>query len=196
MVFVVLEGFSGTGKTTLARRLERRGWVRFEESAHAVRRRRVPVAERADTYADFSLMSATLLNAFEISQLRDRRRLVSEGFLLSDLAYARIRYDLGKSRAFPAMLAMAKEVMTHSRLQPDLYVRLEAKSETIDARQMKKNRREQNVSDYFRTRYYSAISEIHEEMGERRVETIYTDSDPAATLKEVLWLLRKRGLEG
>jgi len=60
MAFIVLEGFSGTGKTSLAMGLERRGWLRLQESAHAVPKD-VPVAERADTAADFSLLGATMV---------------------------------------------------------------------------------------------------------------------------------------
>jgi thymidylate kinase len=194
LAFIVLEGFSGTGKTTLARRLERRGWVRLQESAHAVPKQ-VPVAERANTYADFSLIGATLVNASLISSLRGKRKLVSEGYLLSDLAYARIRYDLEKSVAFPSMLEFCRRVMSEPAMRPDLYVLLKARTATINARQERKNRREKNVSDFFRTRYYSAITEIHQELGEKRVETIYTDSDPGATLKAILALLKKRGLD-
>jgi thymidylate kinase len=196
LVFIVLEGFSGTGKTTLAKRLEKRGWVRFEESAHAVRRKAVPVAERADTYADFSLMGATLVNAFEISRLREKKRVVSEGFLLSDLAYARIRYDLRKSTAFPAMLRFCEQAISEPALRPDFYILLRARTETINARQMRKNEREKNLTDFFRTRYYSAIQEIHRKTGEDKVETIYTDSDSDATLQVILSLLKKRGLDG
>ncbi len=67
MAFVVLEGFSGTGKTTLAKGLESMGWVRLQESAHAVPRD-VPVADRADTAADFSLLGATLIYSSIISK--------------------------------------------------------------------------------------------------------------------------------
>ena len=195
MVFVVLEGFSGTGKTTLAKKLEKRGWVRFEESAHAVRSKKVPVAERADTYADFSLIGATLVNAFGISRLRENRRVVSEGFLLSDLAYARIRYDLKKSTAFPAMFRFTKEVMSHPAMRPDLYVLLKARTDTISARQKRKNARERTLDEFFRKRYYSAIHEIHRRLGERKVETVYTDLVADATLRAILSLLRKRRLD-
>ena len=87
MTFIVLEGFSGTGKTSLALGLEKRGWVRLQESAHAVPRD-VPVADRADTAADFSLLGATMTYSSVVSKLRGTRKIVSEGYLLSDLAYA------------------------------------------------------------------------------------------------------------
>jgi len=69
MHFVVLEGFFATGKTNLARHLERRGWPRLQESAHALPDH-VPVADRGDTYSDYSLLGATLAYASTISRLR------------------------------------------------------------------------------------------------------------------------------
>src|SRR5713226_8782971 len=66
MAFIVLEGFSGTGKTSLASGLERQGWLRLQESAHAVPKD-VPVADRADTPADFSLLGATMVYSSIIS---------------------------------------------------------------------------------------------------------------------------------
>ena len=145
MVFVVLEGFSGTGKTTLAKGLEARGWVRFQESAHAVPRE-VPVADRADTSADYSLLGATMMYSSMISSLRGTRNVVSEGYLLSDLAYARIRYDLGKSRAFPVMLETCRNLLKETSLRPDLYIVLYAGSDTIDLRQRLKDERERNLT--------------------------------------------------
>lgn len=190
----MLEGFSGTGKTTLAKRLEEQGWIRLKESAHAVPKQ-VPVAERADTYADYSLLGATMVYASEISKLRGKRRLVSEGYLLSDLAYARIRYDLKKSRAFPAMLSLCKQIISEPAMRPDLYILLKARTGTISARQKRKNSREKNLNDFFRKRYYSAIQDIHERLGEDRVEIVYTDSDSSATLGEIHARLKKRKLE-
>ena len=193
MVFVVLEGFSGTGKTTLAKGLEKKGWLRLAESAHAVPKH-VPVADRADTFADFSLLGATMVYSSAISKLRQKKKIVSEGYLLSDLAYARIRYDLKKSDAFPAMLTMCKSILSDPVMRPDLYILLKARTETIGARQMKKNRREQNMDDFFRTRYYSAIREIHERIGEEKLVTVFTDLNSKATLAAIIALLRKRKL--
>ncbi len=193
MVFVVLEGFSGTGKTTIAKGLEREGWMRLTESAHAVPEL-VPVAERADTYADYSLFGATLVYSSLISKFRGERRIVSEGYLLSDLAYAKIRFELGKSRAFPMMLETCREVLKEERLRPDLYVLLEAGPDTIQARQERKNVRERNPTEFFRTRYYSALGEIHAELGQSNLEKVQTDSDPEATLGTILGVMKKRGV--
>lgn len=178
----------------MAKRLEAQGWVRLQESAHALPKQ-VPVAERADTYADYSLLGATMVYASEISRLRERRRLVSEGYLLSDLAYARIRYDLKKSKAFPAMLSICKQIISEPAMRPDLYILLKARTETISSRQMRKNRRDKNLNEFFRKRYYSAIMDLHERLGEDRLETVYTDSDSSATLRTIHALLRKRKLE-
>ncbi len=191
MAFVVLEGFSGTGKTTLAKGLESMGWVRLQESAHAVPRD-VPVADRADTAADFSLLGATLIYSSIISKTRDARNIVSEGYLLSDLAYARVRFDLKKSSAYPSMLALCRQVLAEPTMRPDLYVLLEARPDTIDRRQKMKDDREKNVTEFFRTRYYSALAEAHEELQERNIERVYTDEDKRVTLEAIVGLLRKR----
>ena len=193
MVFVVLEGFSGTGKTTLARGLEGMGWLRLAESAHAVPDI-VPVAERADTAADYSLLGATLVNCSVVSRLRRDRKIVSEGYLLSDLAYAKIRQELGKSAAYPSMMAAVKSVLGEEGLRPDLYLLLVAKDDTIVARQQNKNDRERNPTGFFRERYYSALAEIHGELGEGRVERVLTDTDPSVTLGEVIAAMKRRGL--
>ncbi len=190
MAFIVLEGFSGTGKTSLAMGLERRGWMRLQESAHAVPKD-VPVADRADTAADFSLLGATMTYSSVISKLRHTRNIVSEGYLLGDLAYAKIRFELKKSEAYPAMVAMVRRVLLEPPLRPDLYVILKAGPETITNRQKFKDERERNVTEFFRTRYYTALEEIHSEMGERRTEVIETDSDLEVTLGAILDVLRK-----
>src|SRR5579863_7351068 len=141
--FVVLEGFSGTGKTSLAIGLEKMGWLRLAESAHVVPTD-VPVADRADTPADFSLLGATMVYSSIISKKRQSRNIVSEGYLLSDLAYARVRYDLGKSKAFPAMLEVCRKILGDETLRPDLYILLDAGADTIGNRQQKKDDREKN----------------------------------------------------
>jgi deoxyadenosine/deoxycytidine kinase len=193
MAFVVLEGFSGAGKTTLARGLERRGWLRLQESAHAVPKD-VPLADRADTAADFSLFGATLAYCSVIEQNREGRNIVSEGYLLSDLAYAKIRFELKTSRAYPAMLAMCRDVLASPRLRPDLYVVLQAWGETIEGRQLAKAERDKNQNAFFRTRYYSALEEIHRELGEEKVARIRTDSHAETTLRTIEAVLRSRGV--
>lgn len=190
MAFIVLEGFSGSGKTSLAVGLERLGWLRLQESAHAVPRD-VPVADRADTAADFSLLGATMVYASLISTLRTKRNIVSEGYLLGDLAYAKIRYELKKSDAYPAMVSMVRRILEEPAMKPDLYILLKAGPETIDMRQSRKDDREKNVTEFFRTRYYSALAEIHADLKEERSEVVETDSDVDATLRNVLEVLGK-----
>ncbi len=190
MAFVVLEGFSGTGKTSLSKGLEGRGWLRLQESAHAVPKD-VPVAERADTAADFSLLGATMTYSSIISNLRSKRNIVSEGYLLGDLAYAKIRFELKKSDAYPEMFSMVKRILEEPAMRPDLYIVLKAGQQTIDQRQSKKDDRERNVTDFFRTRYYSALTEIHAELGEGRTEVVETDADVEATLQKILDMLGK-----
>jgi thymidylate kinase len=191
MAFIVLEGFSGTGKTTLAKGLESMGWVRLQESAHAVPRD-VPVADRADTSAEYSLLGATMVYSSIISKTRETRNIVSEGYLLSDLAYARVRFDLSKSKAYPSMLDIVREILTEPTMRPDLYILLEARPDTINDRQKNKDDRERNVTEFFRTRYYSALAEIHSELKENNFEKVYTDEDMRVTLDAIISVLRKR----
>ncbi|MDG6910327.1 MAG: hypothetical protein JRN08_08155 [Nitrososphaerota archaeon] len=191
MVFIVLEGFSGTGKTSLAVGLEAQGWLRLQESAHAVPRE-VPVADRADTAADFSLLGATMMYSSVISKLRQKRNIVSEGYLLGDLAYAKIRYELKKSDAYPDMVSVVRRLLDVPAMRPDIYILLKAGPETINHRQLGKDERERNMTEFFRTRYYTAIAEIHHELGEEDAEVVETDSDLGATLRGVLELLERR----
>ena len=188
MAFIVLEGFSGTGKTSLAMGLERRGWLRLQESAHALPKD-VPVADRADTAADFSLLGATMTYCSIISKMRQTRNVVSEGYLLSDLAYAKIRYELKKSDAYPSMVAMCKRILEEPAMRPDLYILLEAGPDTIDLRQKGKDDRERNVTEFFRTRYRTALAELHEELREKKPVIVETDSDTEATLDAILRVL-------
>jgi thymidylate kinase len=185
LAFIVLEGFSGTGKTTLAMGLERSGWLRLQESAHAVPRE-VPLADRADTAADFSLLGATMMYSSIIAKFRHTRNIVSEGYLLSDLAYAKIRFELKMSDAYPAMFSMCKRVLEEQSMKPDLYILLRAGKETINLRQRSKEERERNVTEFFRSRYYTALAEIHEELKEDSIEEVETDSDSEVTLRSVL----------
>ena len=190
MAFIVLEGFSGTGKTSLAMGLERQGWLRLQESAHAVPRD-VPVAERADTAADFSLLGATMVYSSIITKLRGTRDIVSEGYFLGDLAYAKIRYELKKSDAYPSMVAMVRRILQEPAMRPDLYILLKAGQETINVRQKSKNDRERNPTEFFRTRYYTALAEIHEELKEENSEVVETDSDIDVTLQDILQVLAR-----
>jgi thymidylate kinase len=191
MTFVVLEGFSGTGKTSLAQALERMGWMRLQESAHAVPRD-VPVADRADTAADFSLLGATMTYSSVVSKLRGSRNIVSEGYFLSDLAYAKIRYELKKSDAYPSMLTLVKRILEEPSLRPDLYLLLKAGPDTINHRQLGKDERERNTAEYFRNRYYTALAEIHDELQETNTEVVETDHDVELTIGSVVDTLERR----
>jgi thymidylate kinase len=193
MAFIVLEGFSGTGKTSLAMGLERLGWLRLQESAHAVPKD-VPVADRADTAADFSLLGATMTYSSIISKMRQTRNVVSEGYLLSDLAYAKIRYELKKSDAYPSMVAMCKRIFEEPAMRPDLYILLEAGPDIIENRQKGKDERERNVTEFFRTRYRTALAEIHDEFHEDKPVVVETDSDTEATLGVILKVLESHSV--
>lgn len=129
-----------------------------------------------------------------ISKFRGERNIVSEGYLLSDLAYARIRYELKKSTAFPAMMSLCKKILSEPPMKPDLYIILLAGAETIGRRQRNKNKRERNVTEFFRTRYYSALDEIHDELKESNIERLETDGDPSLTLGRILEVVRAKNL--
>ncbi|MGD0319470.1 MAG: hypothetical protein ABSB56_07230 [Nitrososphaerales archaeon] len=193
MTFLVLEGFSGTGKTTLARHLEERGWLRLQESAHALPDH-VPVAEHGDTYSDYSLLGTTLAYSSAISRLRKTRDLVSEGYLLSDLAYAKIRFELKKSTAYRALLTFCREVLKNPEVRPDLYIILEAQHNTPDNRPVRKDGKARRMAMFSRAKYYAALAEVHKDLGELNAERVYTDSDSRVTLKTVLALMKRRNV--
>jgi len=193
LTFLVFEGFSGTGKTTLAKTLERRGWLRLAESAHVVPKE-IPVADRADTFSDYSLIGATMQYCSIISKKRMNTDIVAEGYFLSDLAYALIRYDTKKSTSFPQLLEIVKSILKEQILQPDLYIILKAQSSTILKRQAEKNEREKNVNEFFRRRYYSGIEYLHREMSQGKYEVVSTDDNSKRTLERILAKLRNHGL--
>ncbi len=166
------------------------GWLRLPESAHSVPGS-VPLGDRADTFADYSLVGATLVYSSLISLSRENRNIVSEGYLLSDLAYARIRYDLKKSEAYPATFAFCRTILAKPPMKPDLYIVLLARDDTISKRQMDKDGRERNLDGFFSETYYSALTKIHEEMGESNVAKVFTDSDPRITLGAIMDKLRE-----
>jgi len=112
--------------------------------------------------------------------------------LLGDLAYAKIRYELKKSDAYPSMVAMVRRILQEPAMRPDLYILLEAGQETIDTRQRSKDDRDRNPTEFFRARYYTALAEIHDEMNEKNVEAVRTDSDIDATLQNILQTLGRR----
>jgi thymidylate kinase len=171
--------------------LERRGWLRLQESAHAVPKD-IPVAERADTAADFSLLGATMMYSSLIAKLRRTRNIVSEGYLLGDLTYAKIRYELGMSDAYPDMVTMVKRVLREPYMRPDLYILLKAGPETIRLRQRDKDERERNLTEFWRTRYYTANAEIHREMEAENIAAVETDADTEVTLGSILQVIERR----
>ncbi len=192
MTFLVLEGFSGTGKTTLAKTLEDEGWLRLTESAHALPSQ-VPVAERANTYADYSLFGATMQYCSPIALNRGKVDIVAEGYFLSDLAYARIRYILNLSGAFPELLKVAGMILQDKMLQPDLFVLLTADPKVIEERQRMKTERDRNITKFFRTEYYNAIEDLHKQFGLENIERVTTDSEATRTSAVIKELLDRRG---
>ena len=162
------------------------------ESAHALPSQ-VPVAERADTYADYSLFGATMQYCSIISSNRNNMNVVAEGYFLSDLAYARIRYTLNLSNAFPELLKVARMLLNDKMLRPDLFVLLSANTKVIEERQERKNERERNMSEFFRTEYYNAIEDLHRQLGLTNVERVTTDSEVPKTSGVIRALLERHG---
>ncbi len=185
----MLEGFSGTGKTTLAKMLEARDWMRLQESAHALPDH-VPVLDKGDTRSDYSLLGATLAYVSTVSRMRKDRNVVSEGYLLSDLAYAKVRMALGLSSAYPSMLSICREVLADGCARPDLYVQLSSRPGESGTKVPATGA----AKELFRTRYYEALSEVHTELGETDVVSLSTEPDAASTLDKVLAVIKERGL--
>ncbi len=122
--------------------------------------------------------------------------MIAEGFILSDLAYAKARFELKKSTAYPTMLALCREVLAIPRMRPDLYVLLDAGPETIDDRQVRKNGKDRNATEIFRAMYYKALAEIHQELNETNIERVRTDSEVEKTLDVILAALKMKGVAG
>ena len=90
------------------------------------------------------------------------------------------------------MLSMSRNVLDEASMRPDLYIVLKAGPEVIGLRQRNKQERERNETEFFRTRYYTALEEIHSELRENQTEVVQTDSDTEATLVNILEVLEKR----
>lgn len=185
MAFIVLEGFSGTGKTTIANLLEKKGWLHLTESAHAVSSD-VPLADRADVYSDYSLIGATLRTCGVIAHNRKHRNIVSEGFLVNDLTYSLIRQKRGQSDAASEMFTIVGSVLRRPLLHPDLYVLLIADDKTIMKRQKLKSDRDRLTNRFFRKTFYSTIRDLHELFGHTNVVEVRTDKGPEAAVDEIL----------
>ena len=163
------------------------------ESAHVVSSQ-VPLAERGDTFSDYSLVGATMQYCSVIARSRREREIVTEGYLLSDLAYALIRYELKRSSAFPHLVGIVRRILSDRELQPDVYFILRARSSTITRRQEEKSEREKNMSEFFRKRYYTALEYLHRELDQGNFEVVNTDGIVEETLTKVMTKLGTRGL--
>lgn len=193
MVFIVLEGFSGTGKTSLAKMLERDGWLRITESAHSLPPD-IPLADRADTYSDYALLGQVLTSTPQIRRLRSRRRVVAEGYFLSDLAYFKIRQTLRLSNAFPSIYRLVSEIMKDQTLAPDLYILLEADSGEIGRRQARKRARDRNESTYFFEKYYEFIKEFHKALNQPNYTVVHSHSRTSQTYRQIRNILTLKEL--
>jgi thymidylate kinase len=189
MVFIALEGFSGTGKTTISRNLYNKGWVSIPESAHVVPDS-VPLADRGNTYSDYALIGASLMRMYEIASLRKNKYVVADGYIVSDLTYAKIRYEKGLSNAYPALYNFVKSILGDENIVPDLFIVLTAKEKTIKERQRFKEERDKNLSKYFMKRYYRILYGLHKEMRHKFVN-LSTDDDIEVTAEKILQMVGK-----
>jgi len=193
LTFLVLEGFSGTGKTALARLFERDGWLRIPESAHLVPEH-VPLADRANTLADYALVGAVLSAAYRIAQERTARNIVAEGYLLSDLAYFKVRETLGTSTAFIPIRALVHEVLRDARLVPDLYAVLRISPVELHRRQARKAHRDRLQNQYFAEKYYEFLAELHHEFGDPPQVEVSANAGDEATYQALRRILADCGL--
>ena len=185
LTFVVLEGFSGTGKTTVANALEQIGWLHLTESAHTVSVD-IPLADRADIYSDYSLFGATLKTTGIIAHNRDRRNIVSEGFLVNDLTYSLIRQKRGQSDAASEFFSIVGSVLNKPALKPDLFVILMADEKAIMKRQKLKSDRDRLTNRFFRDTFYQTLNDLHALFGHRNTIVIRTDKGKDEAVKEIL----------
>lgn len=184
LMFIALEGYSGSGKTTVARMLERRGWLRLAESANILPND-IKVGDRADKYSDYSLFGATMTHSATIASQRQKRRIVSEGYLISDLAYALIRYKLKMSDAFPKLFQIARDFLRDEKLRPDVYILLTANEQTIRSHQRRKSSRDRIITESFYESYYTGIERLHRRLGQQPIIKVQTSSNVYTTLKKI-----------
>lgn len=189
MVFVAIEGFSGSGKTTICKYLTKLGWTVIQESASLVPKY-VSLADRANTYSDYSLIGSVLMYSFLISRKR-KGKLVADGYLLSDLAYSKLRYEKGLSKAYPNLEYFLINVLKDKVLRPDAYFVLKPSFRTIIKRQKLKNQREKNVNRYFMKRYYEVLFSYHETLGDKNVYLVGTDGPISEIKSQILKLVEK-----
>lgn len=75
--------------------------------------------------------------------------MISEGYLLSYLAYAKIRFELKKSTAYPAMLALSRDVFAMTEVRLDLYYPSGGKIRHISKQKGGGRIRRQKLGGYF-----------------------------------------------
>ena len=193
MAFVVLEGFSGTGKTTIANMFEKKNWLHITESAHAIANE-IPVADRGNVYSDYSLIGATLRTSGIIAGNRRKRNIVSEGYFISDLAYAMIRQKQGLSEAASEFFPIVGHVIKKKKLQPDLYVLLTASDRSILKRQKLKSDRDRLTNKFFRDNFNTIIMDLHQLFGHKNIVIVSTDKGRDATYRQIVDIMQKRRL--
>lgn len=191
MAFIVLEGFSGTGKTTIANMFEKKNWLHITESAHAIAQE-IPVADRGDVYSDYSLIGATLRNSGIIAGNRRKRNIVGEGYFVSDLAYAMIRQRRGLSEAASEFFPIVHNVIKKKRLQPDLYVLLTASDRSILRRQRLKSDRDRLTNRFFMDNFNTIIMDLHQLFGHKNVVAVSNDKGREATFRNIREIMKKR----
>lgn len=195
LTFLVLEGFSGTGKTSLADLFERDGWLRITESAHMIPQE-IPVAEKANTYSDYALIGQVLTATYRIAEARGAKRIVAEGYFLSDLAYFKIRHALKLSQAYPILYTLTRSLLQDSRLRPDLYILLRADEDEIIKRQAHKVIRDRLQNRYFMTKYYEFIREFHQEFDQPNYVEVNSNSNDRQTYERIQEALQVHNLAG
>jgi len=112
---VVVEGLPGSGKTTLAKMLEKDGWTRFPEVATETAAAQIAVAASDDLALDPFIMCEEVRRE-ERARLSPSNQILLESSHIANLAWAKARADRFKTCGYETYLKYYQMARAKNRL--------------------------------------------------------------------------------